>query len=369
MPGKINLLGEDLESLKVFFQGLGEKPFRAKQILQWIHQRKVCDFRLMTDLSQGLRKTLELHCCISAPEIVKEEISKDGTRKWLLSVPGKSLIETVYIPEKKRGTLCISSQVGCALNCSFCYTARQGFARNLLSHEIIGQLWQATKQLKDLPITNVVMMGMGEPLLNFDEVVKSLAIMREDHAYGIARRRVTVSTSGVVPEIERLAISSDVALAISLHAPNDELRNQLVPLNKKYPIAELIQAGKNYTTIRKGLKITIEYVMLAGVNDTLSHAKQLVKVLQVLPCKINLIPFNFFSGAPFKCSDTTTIIQFAGILKSKGFITTVRATRGDDINAACGQLAGDIVDRTRRSRRYFLKEGGRNEGRKSYALS
>lgn len=354
-----NLLGMDRTSLQEFFKARGEPAFRAVQLLKWIHHRGIADFNLMTDMSKQLRAKLQADCVIQAPEVHSEHIAKDGTRKWLVAIPGGSLIETVFIPEKKRGTLCISSQVGCALNCTFCSTARQGFARNLTVAEIIGQVWFARdrlRQVTDSPlcteITNVVLMGMGEPLLNFDAVVPALSIMRDEFGYALPRRRVTVSTSGVVPKIDELAALSDVSLALSLHAPNDELRNELVPINKKYPLDVLLAACRRYVSANKRYFITMEYVMLKGVNDSLAHAKQLVKLLNNVPSKVNLIPFNPFPGAPYTCSDLDTIHDFCNYLSDHDMVCTIRKTRGDDIDAACGQLVGKVLDRTRRSQRF-----------------
>lgn len=354
-----NLLGMDRVGLQEFFKARGEPPFRAVQLLKWIHNRGIADFNLMTDMSKKLRNSLQENCVIQAPEVHSEHVAKDGTRKWLVAIPGGSLIETVFIPEKKRGTLCISSQVGCALNCTFCSTARQGFARNLSVAEIIGQVWFARdrlRQVTDSPlcteITNVVMMGMGEPLLNFDAIVPALAIMRDEHGYGLPRRRVTVSTSGVVPKIDELAASSDVSLALSLHAPNDALRSELVPINKKYPLEVLLAACKRYVSSNKRYFITMEYVMLKGVNDSLAHAKELVKLLNNFPCKVNLIPFNPFPDSPYTCSDPDTIFDFCNYISDHDMICTIRKTRGDDIDAACGQLVGKVLDRTRRSQRF-----------------
>ena len=358
-----NLLGMDRAGLETFFKTRGEKPYRALQLLKWIHNRGINDFNLMTDMSKQLRTSLQTDCVIQAPEVHSEHVAKDGTRKWLLAIPGGGLIETVFIPEKKRGTLCISSQVGCALNCTFCSTARQGFARNLSVAEIIGQVWMARDKLRqvvDRPlcteITNVVMMGMGEPLLNFDALIPALSIMRDEHGYALPRRRVTVSTSGVVPTIDELAAFSDVSLAVSLHAPNDELRSELVPINKKYPLEQLLAACKRYVSSNKRYFITMEDVMLNGVNDSLSHAKQLVKLLHNVPCKINLIPFNPFPGAPYVCSSVDTILDFCKYLSDHDMVCTIRKTRGDDIDAACGQLVGKVLDRTRRSQRYAASQ-------------
>lgn len=351
----VNLLDFSPDELQDFFVGWGESKFRAKQILQWIHKRGVADFELMTDFSKSLREQLQQKCVITAPKIVREQKSTDGTIKWLLQLADHNCIETVYIPEQKRATLCISSQVGCALNCSFCATAAQGFNRNLTVAEIIGQLWQA-KIKAPQPITNVVMMGMGEPLLNFTNVTKALAIMRSDYAYALPRRRITVSTSGVVPQIIELAKNSDVALAISLHSPLDEVRNKLVPINKKYPIATLIAACQQYLELNpRSDHVTIEYVMLNGVNDSASHATELAKILQELPCKVNLIPFNAYHGSKYTCSSDAAIAQFRQILAKRNIFSFPRKTRGDDIDAACGQLAGDFLDRTKRREKWAAK--------------
>ena len=346
---KINLLGLDPEAMKAFCVEQNEKPFRATQLIQWIHQRGVDDFGAMTDLSKAFRAKLESACVLRPPEIVHEQVSSDGTIKWVLSTDATNRIETVYIPEESRGTLCISSQVGCALECSFCSTARQGFNRNLEAAEIIGQLWVAQRELGIGAITNVVLMGMGEPLLNFSNVVSAITLMLDDHAYGLSKRRVTLSTSGVVPALERLAEVCDVSLAVSLHAPTDELRNELVPINQKYPIKELIAACKTYLCGDPRRKVTIEYVMLDGINDSPLHARQLLRVLSQLPSKVNLIPFNPFPGSSYRCSSADTIRRFSDILQAGGLVTTTRKTRGDDIDAACGQLVGKVNDRTKRT--------------------
>ncbi|NJD05411.1 MAG: 23S rRNA (adenine(2503)-C(2))-methyltransferase RlmN, partial [Methylococcaceae bacterium] len=327
---------------------IGEKPFRASQLLQWIHQRGVDDFALMTNLSKSLRGYLSEHCEIRPPAIALDQRSADGTRKWLLQVDDTNRIETVFIPEEGRGTLCVSSQVGCALACSFCSTAQQGFNRNLTVAEIIGQLWVAQRELgEEKRITNVVLMGMGEPLLNFSNVVDAVDLMMDDFAYCLSKRRVTLSTSGVVPALERLAEVTDISLAVSLHAPDDALRNQLVPINQKYPLKELLPACRNY--IKDGRrKITWEYVMLAGVNDSPAQARALAKLLANIPSKINLIPFNPFPGSPYRCSSRETVAHFSEILQGYGLITTIRKTRGEDIDAACGQLVGKVNDKSRR---------------------
>lgn len=370
---KVNLLGMTRPELEQFFEQLGEKKFRAGQVMKWIHQFGVTDFAQMTNISGKLREKLEKVAEIRAPEVVHRNYSKDGTRKWVFRVGdgAGSLVETVLIPaDDKTGarkTLCISSQVGCALDCSFCSTGKQGFQRDLTPAEIIGQLWVANQSyMEDVPVaersrtvTNVVMMGMGEPLLNFEPVVASMALMLDDFAYGMSKRRVTLSTSGVVPMIDKLAETIDVALAISLHAPNNELRDELVPINKKYPLEQLIPAAQRYLakdgneSSRK--HITIEYVMLDGVNDKAEHAQQLLKLLKDLPSKINLIPFNPFPHAPYGRSSRNRIMAFQKTLSDAGFVCTIRQTRGDDIDAACGQLVGQVADRTRRAERWQKK--------------
>jgi len=357
---KINLLGMPRQKMIDFFADLGEKPFRAKQVMQWIHQYGVMDFDEMSNISKVLREKLKEIAIVQAPEITYQAISKDGTRKWLMKMPGGSSIETVLIPEGNRGTLCISSQIGCALDCSFCSTGKQGFNRNLSAEEIVGQIWNAIASFEDLdrtkdrPVTNVVMMGMGEPLLNFDNVMDSIDLMMDDFAYSISKRRVTISTAGVVPAIDKMNGLTDASLAISLHAPNDELRNQLVPVNKKYPIAMLLDSAKNYlSNLSDKRKATIEYTLLAGVNDRKVHADQLIELLKDFPCKINLIPFNPFPGSGYKKPSNTEVRCFQDWLTKAGYITTVRTTRGDDIDAACGQLVGLVEDKTRRSERYI----------------
>lgn len=341
---KVNLLGLSRMQLERFFADLGEKPFRARQIVQWIHRRGVTAFDAMTDLSAGLRRRLSEIATIEAPPVLSEHHSSDGTVKWVVGA-GRGAVETVYIPEPGRGTLCISSQVGCMLNCTFCSTAMQGFTRNLQAWEIIGQVWLAARRLGEQRITNVVLMGMGEPLLNLDQVRPALELMRDDLAYGLAARRVTVSTAGVVPGIDALADGPPIALAVSLHAPNDELRSRLVPLNRKYPIAELLAACKRYLGSAKRPKqsITFEYTMIDGVNDSPALARELRRVLAHVPSKINLIPFNPFPGTPFRCSPPDRIERFQQLLREGGLIATVRKTRGDDIDAACGQLVGKVL--------------------------
>jgi len=339
---------------------MGEKSFRAQQVLQWIHASGLDDFDAMTNLSKGCREKLKATCEIRALPVISEKIASDGTRKWLFDVGENNAIETVYIPEPKRATLCISSQVGCILNCRFCHTAQQGFQRNLTASEIIGQVWHVARQLRAegvfvseaRTISNVVFMGMGEPLLNLDNVLSAIHIMLDDLAYGLSKRRVTVSTSGVVPGIDRLAQHSDVALALSLHAPNDPLRTQIVPLNKKYPIAEVLDACKRYLGEHSRRRITMEYVMLAGVNDQPHHARELVKILKDVPCKVNLIPFNPFVGTDYTRSSLETIEDFQEIVIEGGIVATIRKTRGDKIDAACGQLAGQVKDRTQRNEKF-----------------
>ena len=359
---KVNLLGLSPDKLREFVSDLGEKPFRATQLLKWMHHRGVSDFAAMTDISKALRERLREVAEIRAPEVVEELLSKDGTRKWIIRVEGGSCVETVMIPEQGRRTLCVSSQVGCTLDCSFCATGKQGFQRNLSSAEIIGQLWIASKSLVDAgepvnrAISNVVMMGMGEPLLNFDNLVDSLQLMMDDLAYGISKRRVTVSTSGVVPAIDALAKVSDASLAISLHAPEDELRDVLVPINRKYPIAELLAACERYLHSLPDNKrvITVEYTLIKGVNDSLQQAQQTAELLRDFPCKINLIPFNPFSLSDYQRPSGNAVSRFRDALQQQGFTVTIRSTRGEDIDAACGQLAGEVADRTRRSERYKL---------------
>jgi len=353
---KVNLLNFDRKGLQDYFTEIGEKPFRAAQLLKWIYQFGIDDFNEMSNLSKSLREKLNQVAEIKLPEIVTEQHSDDGTIKWLLRLDSGNSIETVYIPENDRGTLCISSQVGCALECTFCSTAQQGFNRNLTAAEIISQVVIANRSLKCIPrnervISNVVLMGMGEPLLNFDNVVKAMNIMLEDNAYGLSKRRVTLSTSGVVPALDRLKAVSDVSLAVSLHATNDELRNELVPINKKYPIKELLAACKRYISGETKRKVTIEYVLLDGVNDKPEHARELVKLLKDLPCKVNLIPFNPFPNSGYDTSKKEAIERFKNIVVKGGLITTTRKTRGEDIDAACGQLAGKVLDKTKRSAR------------------
>jgi len=342
--------------MEAFFTQQGEKAFRASQMLKWIHQLGVTDYDVMTNLGKNLRARLTENTIIGLPEIIHAQHSSDGTRKWLLRLADGNSIETVFIPEEDRGTLCISSQVGCSLNCTFCSTARQGYNRNLSAGEIIAQLWIANRELaafgqNQRVVTNVVLMGMGEPLLNFDNVIRALRLMMEDHAYGLSKRRVTLSTAGLVPGIERLREVCDVSLAVSLHAPDDELRDQLVPLNKKYPIRELMAACKRYVANQPRRKITFEYVMLSGVNDSPRHAFKLLRLLEHVPAKINLIPFNHFHGSGYRSSSGSDIDVFRDILITGGIMTVTRKPRGDDIDAACGQLVGKFQDRTSRSLR------------------
>lgn len=379
MNSVVNLLDYDSAGLVRFCEEIGEKPYRAKQLLRWIHQFGKSDFAEMSDLAKLFREKLHSLATIRSPEVMSDYTAQDGTRKWLLATGQGNAVEMVYIPEVARNTLCISSQVGCALNCSFCATGKQGFNRNLTVAEIIGQLWWANKTLKsqrqsasmqtdhrpdeevvgfteqkpvsDRVITNVVLMGMGEPLANFDNVVTALDLMLDDSAYGLSRRRVTVSTSGIVPAMDRLRERCPVALAVSLHAPNDELRNELVPINKKYPLHELLAACNRYLQASPRDFITFEYVMLDQVNDTVQHARQLVELVKDTPCKFNLIPFNSFSDSGYKRSTKEAIHSFRDVLMQAGLVTTVRKTRGDDIAAACGQLAGNVLDKTRRTQR------------------
>jgi len=362
-PVKINLLGLDRPAMEAFFADLGEKAFRASQVMKWIHQHRVTDIHEMTNLSKKLRDKLVEVAEVRLPEIAIDQRSEDGTHKWLLRLDSGNCIETVFIPEASRGTLCVSSQIGCALDCSFCSTGKQGFNRNLTAAEIISQVFVANHALGFDPdgervVTNVVMMGMGEPLLNFDNVVSAMNIMQDDFAYGLSKRRVTLSTAGVVPALERLREVSGVSLALSLHAPNDELRNVLVPLNRKYPIKDVLAACKRYIEDNKRKNVTIEYVMLDGVNDSDEHARQLVRVLKGIPSKVNLIPFNPFPETDYKRSSQKRINRFRDILVKNGMVTITRRTRGDDIDAACGQLAGRVKDKTRRTQQRVQMRAG-----------
>ncbi len=349
-----NLLDFDVTQLTAWFAEQGEKPFRAKQVLRWIYKNGESDFDAMSDLAISLREKLKQVACIQTPEVVREETASDGTRKWLLNVGTGNAVETVYIPEEDRGTLCVSTQAGCALDCSFCSTGKQGFNRNLSTAEIIGQVWWANHELGknaagNWHITNVVLMGMGEPLLNFENTVSALNLMLDDNAYGLSRRRVTVSTSGVVPAMDRLRDECPVALAISLHAPSDALRNVLVPINQKYPLPELMAACQRYLVKAPRDFVTFEYVMLAGVNDSVKQARELIELVRDVPCKFNLIPFNPFPQAPYQRSDMETVKHFRDVLMQANIVTTIRKVRGDDIAAACGQLAGQIQDKTKRT--------------------
>ncbi len=358
MPEKINLANLDQKGLINFFETIDQKPFRARQLLQWIHQRGVIDFDQMTDLSQNLRQKLHQTAEIVFPKIVLDKPSSDGTHKWLLQVGNGSCVETVFIPEDDRGTLCVSSQVGCTLTCRFCSTAKQGFQRNLSTAEIIGQVWTAVRRLSqqdgkhDRRISNVVMMGMGEPLMNYESVVPAMELMMDDHAYGLSKRRVTLSTSGVVPKLYDLIKDTCVSLAVSLHAPTDELRDHIVPINRKYPLNQLMKACQDYATHDPHKNITFEYVMLQEVNDHIEQADQLAELCKNVPCKFNLIPFNPFPGTEYQRSSNNRIHAFQRRLQAAGFVTTIRKTRGDDIDAACGQLVGQVQDRTKRQVRY-----------------
>jgi len=358
---RVNLLGLTLPKMEEFFLSIGEKKFRGAQLIKWIHQRGVTDFDQMTNLSKALRERLKEIAEVRPPIVTFQGDSGDGTRKWVMEVDGGSKVETVYIPEDDRGTLCVSSQVGCSLDCSFCSTGKQGFNKNLTAAEIIGQVFLAVKSfglpVKDSQkraVTNVVMMGMGEPLLNFEPVVDAMSLMLEDHAYCLSKRRVTLSTSGVVPHLNELAKVTDVALAVSLHAPTDALRDELVPINRKYPIAVLFDSIRNYLgCLSDKRSVTFEYTMLKGVNDSDDQARELSKLAKTIRCKINLIPFNPFPGTQYEVSSRNRIYSFQRILLNDGHVATVRKTRGDDIDAACGQLAGQVADKTKRSSRYI----------------
>ncbi|BBN59165.1 23S rRNA (adenine(2503)-C(2))-methyltransferase RlmN [Hydrogenovibrio marinus] len=353
--GKVDLLGLDAKGLADFFVSIGEKPFRSTQVMKWIHQFGISDFDEMTNLSKALRERLKQTAIIRTPKIIAEQKSADGTIKWLLEVDNNNSVEAVFIPEKSRGTLCISSQVGCALDCSFCATGKQGFNRNLENWEIVAQMWVANKALGCKPkeervISNIVFMGMGEPLLNVTHTFPAARILMDDNAYGLSKRRVTISTAGVVPAIDRIKENLDVSLAISLHAPNNRLRDKLVPINQKYPLEVLMPALHRYVEGGHSKKhVTVEYVMLDGVNDSLENAQELIDLLGDLPCKVNLIPFNPFKGTPYQRSSNNAVRRFQDKLVNAGLKCTVRKTRGDDIDAACGQLAGKITDRTKRT--------------------
>ncbi|GAB57754.1 bifunctional tRNA (adenosine(37)-C2)-methyltransferase TrmG/ribosomal RNA large subunit methyltransferase RlmN [Rheinheimera nanhaiensis] len=352
---KINLLDLTRAQMQAFFVELGEKPFRADQVMKWIYHFCIDDFDKMSNINKVLREKLKARCVIEAPVVVTRQDSSDGTIKFVMGLSGGQEVETVWIPEKDRRTLCVSSQVGCALDCSFCSTAQQGFNRNLTVAEIIGQVWRVAQLIGsygdtgDKPVTNVVMMGMGEPLLNLNNVVPAMELMLEDFGFGLSKRRVTLSTSGVVPALDLLREKIDVALAISLHAPNNELRNELVPVNRKYPMEEFLAASRRYVANSKANdKVTVEYVMLEGVNDSMEQAHELAQALKDTPSKINLIPFNPYPGSPYKRSSNSRIDRFNKVLQEYGFTVIVRKTRGDDIDAACGQLVGDVIDRTKR---------------------
>ena len=356
---KANLLDFDLRGLEKYFESIGEPPFRAKQIIKWIHVRGLTDFDQMSDLSKSLREKLSLIAEIKPPKVVIRKPSQDGTRKWVLQMEDGNCVETVFIPQNDRGTLCISSQVGCMLTCTFCSTGTQGFNRNLKTSEIIGQLWVAVRELStenglhDRSITNIVMMGMGEPLLNFDALIPALNLMIDNFAYNLSRRRVTVSTSGIVPQIIALQKACPVSLAVSLHAPNDELRSEIVPINRKYPLDQLMDACLKYLENDPHKTITFEYVMLDHVNDSLEHAEELFRLLKNIPSKINLIPFNPFPGTKYQRSSNNRIHRFFDFLNQKGIVTTIRKTRGDDVDAACGQLVGKVNDRTTRQAKHL----------------
>jgi len=353
-----NLLDYDLDALLAWFAELGEKPFRARQVMRWMHREGCDDFDAMTDVAKALRAKLKEQAEIRAPALLRDSLSDDGTRKWLFDVGDANAVETVFIPEAGRGTLCVSSQAGCSLDCAFCSTGKQGFSRNLTTGEIIGQLWLANRLLgatdadgdgNDRVISNVVLMGMGEPLANFDNVVAALRVMLDDHAYGLSRRRVTVSTVGIAPAIDRLREECPVALAVSLHAPDDALRDQLMPINRKYPLRDLMAACRRYLERAPRDFVTFEYVMLDGINDSDAHARALIELTRDVPCKFNLIPFNPFPRSGFKRSPAGRVRHFAGFLLDSGIIVTTRKTRGGDVAAACGQLAGQVRDRTRRT--------------------
>jgi len=370
---RANLLDLDRDGMRDFFAGLGEKPYRADQVMKWIYHRLESDFGAMTDLGKSLREKLPEVAVVNPPKALLDKASSDGTRKWLLGMDAGNAVETVYIPEPTRGTLCVSSQIGCGLNCTFCSTGTQGFNRNLAASEIIGQVWHAAKQLGNIThqqrrITNVVMMGMGEPLLNFDNVVKAMSLMRDDLGFGLASKRVTLSTAGVVPMIDKLGEVADVSLAVSLHAPNDELRTQLVPLNKRWGIDELLDACARYAARKPRATITFEYTLMRGINDAPALAKQLIKLMRRLPAKVNLIPFNPFPGTQYERSDETVIRDFQTILLNAGVQAMVRRTRGEDIDAACGQLKGKVADRTRRHAEFQRRvEAAQHEGVQAHA--
>lgn len=354
---RINLLGLDRTAIEAFFVARGYKAFHGRNVLKWIHKHGVTDFDAMTDISKKLRAELNGTAEVRVPEVLLEQASADGTRKWVLELNCGNRIETVFIPDGERSTLCVSSQVGCALDCSFCSTAQQGFNRNLSTAEIIGQVWIAAREVGERLLTNVVLMGMGEPLTNFDNVVSAMDLMQDDLAYGLSKYRVTISTAGIVPAMRRLRQVSDVSLAVSLHAPDDALRNELVPINRKYPLAELLPACKAFIQGDKRRKVTFEYVMLDGVNDSDAHARKLIRILQGIPAKVNLIPLNPFPNSPYRRSPDERIEHFRQLLLKAGLIAMTRKTRGDDIDAACGQLVGRVKDRSRRELRLQLISG------------
>ena len=362
-PARINLLDLNRQGMRDFFASMGEKPFRADQLMKWIYHHGCSDFEQMSNLNKVLRAKLQERCEIRAPEIAYQQNATDGTIKFALKLDGGQEVETVWIPDGDRATLCVSSQVGCALECTFCSTAQQGFNRNLTVAEIIGQVWRVATTLglsndtAKRPVTNVVMMGMGEPLLNLKNVVPAMELMMDDYGFGLSKRRVTLSTSGVVPALDKLGDMIDVALAVSIHAPTNDLRDEIVPVNKKYPLEEFVAAIQRYmkkSNANHG-KVTVEYVMLNGINDSMDQAHQLAKVLKDTPSKINLIPFNPYPGSPYTCSSNSRIDRFAKVLMEYGFVVVVRRTRGDDIDAACGQLVGDVVDRTKRMLKKQMK--------------
>ena len=363
---KSNLLGMNRQDLETFFAGMGEKAFRATQVMKWIHQMNVDDFQEMTNISKSLQQQLMDNATIQSLDVIADQLSDDGTRKWVMRLNDGNCIEVVFIPDNDRGTLCISSQVGCALDCSFCSTARQGFSRNLTTAEILSQVWLASRLLDEekkpgRKITNLVLMGMGEPLLNYENVVKAIDIFLDDFAYGLSKRRVTVSTAGVVPAMDRLADRHDVQLAISLHATRDELRDELVPINKKYPLKELMAACHRFMEQRSPRsRLTIEYVMLAGVNDSDQDAKELIKLLDGLSVLINLIPFNPFEGSGYTTSSNNAVRRFQDHLMKASITTVIRRTRGEDIDAACGQLVGKVTDKSRRQQKFIKPRFGMN---------
>ncbi len=366
---KTNLLGISRPALRDLFVEWGEKPFHAEQVMKWIHQRGVLEFAAMTDISKALRTRLEERCTLSLPDFSQHHASDDGSHKWVLEVASGSKVEMVFIPEAGRGTLCVSSQAGCSLDCSFCATGKQGFDSNLSAAEIVAQLWWANRQLaggdgrSERAVSNVVMMGMGEPLLNFDNVMEAVQIMMDDCAYGLSKRKVTISTSGVVPAIRNMRGRTDASLAVSLHAPNDALRSQIMPINRKYPIAELLDAVRSYMSSLSDKRLpVIEYTLIAGINDHRQHARDLAELLANFPCKINLIPFNPFALSDYKRPSGSAVSNFRQILLQAGYTVTVRTTRADDIGAACGQLVGEVADQTRRSARHQKRAAGAASG-------